>query len=98
MARFIGLLSLLVVPLVVDSLALLVLCLLNAPLFIFGHFTILSGLFLQVLHVFLAFFEAPSFFLGYLAFFDAPFDTLVLLFLPLIDARRGLRERVYRHC
>jgi hypothetical protein len=94
---------LLVVPLAVDLLALPVLRLLDARLFLPGHFAVGERLVLQLLHPRLAFFEARRFLLGELARLLAFLDTVFLALLPLVDAPgavglrgRGKREDCYR--
>jgi hypothetical protein len=87
---------LLILPLIMDALALVVLRVLDALSLTLGDSTVSRGLVFQPVHVLLSSFEAASFFPGQLARLDASFDSLFLPFLSVVDARRGLPERVPR--
>jgi hypothetical protein len=82
-----------VLALPVDAAALVVLGILDAVSFTPGDSSVSQCLVFQVVHAVLAAFEPAGFLSGQLARFDSSFYALVLLFLPVIDARRGLRER-----
>jgi hypothetical protein len=88
-----------VVLLAVDALALHVLGMLDAGLFLGRHLAVGGGLVLHVLHPLLALLHAGGLLLGQRAGLHALVDALLLVGLALVDARggRGLGQRRQGH-
>jgi uncharacterized membrane protein YgcG len=81
-----------VVLLSMDAPTLRFLCMVHARFFLLGHRAVGLDALFDVFHMGLAFFQPRRFALGQRAGLRALLDALLLVFLPLIDARRiGLR-------